>query len=844
MTRALPQTSVYSGRLRLVVRDMSTRKALHGVTCRIYSSDHKFYAYGISGVDGQMSVSVKQSDILEFSFIGYENLSMKVRSLNVNKTNIVELKAKEISLREISIKAPLIRTKGDTLIYNVKSFRGAEDRHLEDVLRKLPGVRVAENGAVSVQGKAVNKFYIEGMDLMGTSYNQATRNMPIDAVASIEVLENHQPVKMLDGKQFSDRAAINIVMDKNYKARPFGEAEAGAGVSPAIWDNKVFLAQIMNDSQFLITGKMNNDGTDLSEETIEHIDVADVDAYEPIPSSLLSTATISQTLPQERYVCNKSYSAGANGLFKLSASSTLRLNALLYGDCSSYGIDIDNHYGGMTPVSISEDKRFHNDVFRFVPVVKYEMNSDHAFISDELRGSFSRYTSTNSIVSNESLISEKVNNRPSYVQNYLLTSFNIGGKIVQAKSLIRYLDREEKLNDTSDTIGCHNAAERYATKSFTTKNLLKTTLPLFNNYLDLGANVYYTNNLYGFMGDMRYQNLKISVKPGYYMKYGNASNVYVEFPFEWSDACIAGLNQFETARKNFSFSPAFNISQTVNSMIKVELSASVNTYNAMPWFYSMNALRTGYRSIVKVNNEIFKNVARRVSLRLRYRNLAEMLFLNMAASYSDEKRESFTAYEYTDSLNIITQTKGQNHYKKFIASAMADKSFTNIGLSIKAGINYELNSGLLSQSDILTENHSHVLSARLCTTFKKIQWLRLMANVEENIYWEKNELYETDKLSSFNMDVSMFIFLSKGLELKLKYQNSVNEISSCHYKNCSFLDGELNYKINNVWALGISVTNLLAERTYVITRNQGLDTFYSSLPLRGRETLFHVVYRF
>lgn len=90
-----------------------------------------------------------------------------------------------VELREVVVKIPPIRSANDTLIYNVGAFVKAGDRHLEDVLKKLPGIKVAENGSVTYQGKAINKFYIEGKDLLGSSYNQATRNMPIDAVSDV-----------------------------------------------------------------------------------------------------------------------------------------------------------------------------------------------------------------------------------------------------------------------------------------------------------------------------------------------------------------------------------------------------------------------------------------------------------------------------------------------------------------------------------------------------------------------------------------------------------------------------------------------------------------------------------
>lgn len=88
------------------------------------------------------------------------------------------------------------------------------------MLKKLPGIKVAENGSVSYQGRAINRFYIEGQDLMGDNYTQATRNMPVNAVRDVEVMEDHQPIKLLQGRKPSESAALNIKLDKGHWARP------------------------------------------------------------------------------------------------------------------------------------------------------------------------------------------------------------------------------------------------------------------------------------------------------------------------------------------------------------------------------------------------------------------------------------------------------------------------------------------------------------------------------------------------------------------------------------------------------------------------------------------------
>ena len=242
-------------------------------------------SYKIADGRGNLSLTAHQEDALVFTLIGYSKRKINVADIHqtTNQPAIILLSSKQVELKEVVVKLSPIRKQGDTLVYNVGSFLQKGDRHLEDVLKKLPGIKVSENGSVSYQGRAINRFYIEGQDMMGNNYTQATRNMPINAVRNVEILENHQPIKMMQGRKPSESAALNIRLDKNHKARPFGEITGSLGFKPTVWDNQLFLTQVLKHSQTLVSAKMSNTGKDLSKETKEHIDVYNLDAYEPLP---------------------------------------------------------------------------------------------------------------------------------------------------------------------------------------------------------------------------------------------------------------------------------------------------------------------------------------------------------------------------------------------------------------------------------------------------------------------------------------------------------------------------------------------------------------------------------
>jgi hypothetical protein len=92
----------------------------------------------------------------------------------------------------------------------VNSFSKEQDRSIGDVLKRMPGIEVLPDGKILYQGKAINKYYIEGLDLLEGKYNLANDNLPYQEVSQVQILENHQPIKTLDSLQFSDRTALNI----------------------------------------------------------------------------------------------------------------------------------------------------------------------------------------------------------------------------------------------------------------------------------------------------------------------------------------------------------------------------------------------------------------------------------------------------------------------------------------------------------------------------------------------------------------------------------------------------------------------------------------------------------
>ena len=138
-------------------------------------------------------------------------MPMKAQQANEQLDSII----KSLELKEVIVTAKKIRQSGDTISYSAAKYRGKNDKTLEDLLRKMPGIEVKSDGQITYNGQWINEFYIEGLDMLGGNYGVATRNIDANDIGSVQVLQNHQDVKLLQGVKSGNAPAMNIKLKQN-----------------------------------------------------------------------------------------------------------------------------------------------------------------------------------------------------------------------------------------------------------------------------------------------------------------------------------------------------------------------------------------------------------------------------------------------------------------------------------------------------------------------------------------------------------------------------------------------------------------------------------------------------
>lgn len=201
---------------------------------------------------------------LHFSMLGIAPDSLRIRPGVSHYT--MELREATTELHEVTVTAEPIRAEGDTIRYLVSNFAQIQDRSIADVLKRMPGIEVSSSGQIKYQGRSINRFYIEGRDMLGSRYGVASTSINPKDVGSVEVMENHQPIQALRDLAFSHNAAINIRLKEDAKSRWVGTLTLGGGamdIKPRVtglWDAKGSLMRFRKRSQLLATARSTNTG--------------------------------------------------------------------------------------------------------------------------------------------------------------------------------------------------------------------------------------------------------------------------------------------------------------------------------------------------------------------------------------------------------------------------------------------------------------------------------------------------------------------------------------------------------------------------------------------------------
>ena len=185
--------------------------------------DSTFHSGATSDLQGNFTMEQRLERgnyLLKVSYVGYGS---EYRSFSVTKEtrrvalDSIRLKSDAQLLKEAVIEAQMaqVQVVDDTVVFNAETFRVAEGSMLEELIRKLPGYEVAEDGSVTYNGKAVSKILVDGKEFFSGDKNIAMKNLPANMVKKIKSYEKKSDLAELTG---IDDGEEELVLDLTVKA--------------------------------------------------------------------------------------------------------------------------------------------------------------------------------------------------------------------------------------------------------------------------------------------------------------------------------------------------------------------------------------------------------------------------------------------------------------------------------------------------------------------------------------------------------------------------------------------------------------------------------------------------
>ncbi|MDE5772835.1 MAG: hypothetical protein K2H86_00070, partial [Muribaculaceae bacterium] len=382
-----------------------------------------------------------------------------------------------------------IRENGATVIYSVGAFAEKQDRSIGDVLSRMPGIDVSQSGKIQYQGTDINKFYIEGSDLLGGKYGIATKGIDHEDVSQVEVLENHQSMQVLRGLSFSDQAAINLKLKSKSKAALLVHGDLGAGYSVQprglVVNANIFAMIVRGEYQNITTLKGNNIGTNISDELTDFTISVPEEILKPyIALSLPSTPN----LQQKRSYFNRSWYISTNNLWKTRKGNDIKAQM----DYSStrlegYSKSTTTYFleGGNTMIVEDKSALSHSNELngRFT----YEANKKTYFLNNTMSASLG--WNDMSLTTGGTLPNRQTTDTPDYsVTNNLKLIKRYGSnRLVTFYSINKWQSMPEKLTVNPD--GGNNYGEKISQHSFYTDERVSIGFILNGTTLSLETGV-------------------------------------------------------------------------------------------------------------------------------------------------------------------------------------------------------------------------------------------------------------------------------------------------------------------------------------------------------------------
>ena len=799
---------------------------------------NKMKQYTSTDNNGAFSLNVATDSYLTVSMLGFKK--MRIDNFSDKEPMKIVMLDEAVALNEVTVKADKVRQNGDTLTYHVATYADKNDRSIGDVLEKIPGFEVnKDNGQISYEGKPISKFYIEGLDMLGNKYGVATNSLPQGDVGSVQVIKNHQPIRVLEDFTYTDEAAVNIRMKEGAKTRWVTSYNGGAGFSEdsGLWKFEGMGLRLKSDFQTMLTYKTNNIGINVNKETTS---LYDYEEHEKEKDYIMLLPPKTPNLEEQRTLFNRSHAVTVNTMKRLNEASQMNLQFIYNNNReSAQGVQSTEYLNPNGNRLIENRKDYLLKDNEAYGLLKYEKNSERQYLKNSFFGDF---TWTRQWLNETgSGIYNQFARKPIYdIRDNLFVIHKYGKRLLSfySNNQIASMPHELCVNDLYQSV----KLQKYCTDTYIMGG---TKIGHLSVSLKAGVNaslqrleteaVGLPDSLGLLADESRFRFVNVYVAPELTYKVND-----VEFNVGPKTEYVYEKYSEDENNNQLLFSPNFKIKWRVTPNMTLSLRGenSVEAQDASRYHRSL--ILQDYQNMIQGYSGYQRGHTRSVTGVFFYNNALKAIHSFITVSRMFSTLPYTTTRQFVGDYIILSGEAQETKSDSWQANLMLSKGLKLWNGRFSLNAVYFNSDASMLQDNVRTDYNSQTLNARAGLDFSFWQNMHLRYGLNYNLNDMKMLSYK-QCINNWKHDASLTLpFGAFVVDLSGEYYN--NELTNGDFKDFFIADAKATYKFRKL-DLSLSLTNLFNRKDYSYVVANDLIVRSSTNGIRGREVLLSFYYK-
>jgi len=830
------------------VKDLNN-ESIRSVSIILKDNTGKIITYTYTDEFGKYKLNTEKTGqfVLKASSLGFEQKSVDVTIENNNEIKTLDyiLTPKVTEIKEIIIESKRPFTiKNDSIFFNADYYKQGNEQTVEDLLKKIPGLNIDANGTIKVGNQEIEKVMIDGDDMFEKGYKILTKNMPVQPIDQVQLLQNYSNNKHLKGIENSNKVALNLTLKEDAKRVWFGNINAGYGlVSENRYELRGNLLNFGKKNKYYFLTNLNNIGEDATGD-INHLirpyrfDEPASIGDDQTSNTLLGLGFDTPNLKQKRVNLNNAEMLSLNSIFTLSNKVKLKTLGFLNTDeVDFFRNSFQSFSVGNTTFTNTED--FVGRKTQLIGFGKvdftYDISKNKTF---EYTGKFNKTNEKNrsDLLFNNDLLNERLNANNQLIDQkivytnkfkekkvFLLSGRYINEKTPQNYSVNQFIFSDlfsENANNTkqfSENKMQFAGVEAHLLDKMKNGDLLElkmgnqlridnlnTHFQLLDNQTSLSSPNGYQNNLIYTTNDL-YLSAKYRFKLG-------------KFTLLTQSDAHQLINQLEnfnvkSNQNPFFIMPKIGLDWKINEKNKILTSYSLNTINSGVLDVYSGFVQTGFRSFSKGLEAFNQLNSSSAIFNYTYGSWGDKFFANTFIFYTNNN-------DFFSTNSNITQNYSQD--KKIIIkdreSLTISSSIDRFFKPIKSNLKFNLGTTITNFKNIVNNSDlREVKNLNADYGFEMRSGFRGFFNYHIGSKWTYNQVETTIKNNFTNnmtfLDLSFMFSNTFNIQMQSEryYFGNLDKSNNQYY----FLDVEARYAVKeNKLTFFLSGNNLLNVETF------------------------------